>query len=266
MTSDSPESFTGIHPTAIISRGAELHPSVTVGPWCLIGPHARIGAGTRLHSNVIITGRVTLGQNNEVFPFATIGSKPQDLKYHGEPSEVIIGDRNQIREYVNISPGTEGGGMKTVIGSGNLFMVYTHIAHDCQIGDNNIFANANQIAGHVIIGNHAVLGGASGVHQFCRIGDMAMVAGGSAVAQDVPPYCMVHGDRAKINGLNVVGLRRSDFGAERVGHIKTMYSILYRQELILEDAIARIESDVPETPEKGVFLAFLRSSERGVVR
>lgn len=257
---------TNIHPSAIIDAGAELDHGVTVGPWCVIGPAVRVAAGTRLHNNVVVTGRTTIGRDNEIFPFATVGCKPQDLKYRGEDGELIIGERNQIREYTNLSIGTEGGGMKTIIGSRNLLMVYTHIAHDCVIGDDNIFANSNQIAGHVTVGSHAVLGGASGIHQFCKVGDMAMIAAGSAVTQDVPPFTMVQGDRARPSGLNVVGLRRAGIGQERLSAIKKMYSLLYRQNLPLEDAIGRIESDIIDTPEKALFLKFLRNSERGVVR
>ena len=197
---------------------------------------------------------------------ATVGSDPQDLKYAGEPTILTVGKNNKIREYVNISTGTVGGGNKTVIGDNNLFMVYVHVAHDCIIGDNNIFANSVALAGHIEVGNHVVFGGMSGGHQFTKYGDRVMVAAGAKVAQDVPPFCMVHGDRAKINGLNVIGLRRSGMSRDSIKQIKEMYRITYSENLPLEDAISKMESSIEESSEKALYIDFLKASERGITR
>ncbi|MEY2987417.1 MAG: hypothetical protein RJB13_938, partial [Pseudomonadota bacterium] len=210
---------TNIHPTAIVHPGAELDSEVVVGPFCTVGSHVKIGRGTKLISHVVIDGHTTIGAQNEIFPFASVGTVPQDLKYNGEPTILTIGDRNKIRECATLQPGTVQGGGQTVVGSNNLFMAYTHVAHDCIVGNDNIFANSVQLSGHVEVHNGAVIGGISGIHQFCRIGDMAMVAAGSIVVQDVPNFCVAQGDRATLRGLNVVGMRRKGLTASDLANI-----------------------------------------------
>ncbi|SME99580.1 acyl-ACP--UDP-N-acetylglucosamine O-acyltransferase [Pseudobacteriovorax antillogorgiicola] len=257
---------TQIHPSAIVAKEAQLDRGVVIGPNAIVGPRVSLGKNVQIGAGAIISGTTTVGEASRIFPFATVGSDPQDLKYEGEETIVKIGKNNNIREYVNISCGTVGGGGETTMGDNNLIMVYSHVAHDCHIGSNCVFANGVQLAGHVVIGNQVVFGGMSGAHQFCRFGDRAMIAAGAIVVQDVPPYCMVQGDRARISGLNVVGLRRSGMPRERISLVKNMFKILYNDNLTLEDAIEKIVQDVEDAEERSVFLDFLRSSERGVCR
>lgn len=257
---------TKIHPTAIIETGAELGVGVTVGAYSIIGAHAQIGDNCQINSHVVISGRVKLGEKNLISSFASLGSRPQDLKYKGEDTELLIGDSNMFREYCNISLGTDGGGGKTVIGSDNLFMVYTHVAHDSQVGNRVIAANCVAIAGHAVIDDGAVLGGLSAVHQFCRVGRLAMIAAGAMVTQDVVPYGMVQGDRARINGLNVVGLRRLGVKNSDLQAIKSMYHLVFDSSLTLDDAIVRIKKDVEDSEYRRVWLEFLKDSERGLCR
>lgn len=258
--------MSGIHATAIVSKGAEIGKGVIIGPFAVIGPKVILADNVRIGSNALVEGRTRIGVGTEIHPFASIGVRPQDLKYKGEDTELIIGERNQIREYVNISIGTEGGGGKTIIGHDNLIMANCHVAHDCQLSNHIIMANAVALAGHVEVRDHAVLGGVAAVHQFTHIGEMAMVAGGAMVAQDVPPYCMVHGNRAVINGLNVVGVRRSGWPVERVNDVKNMFKLLYSSNLTMEDAILKIEAEIPPSEQRRIFVEFLRNSERGVCR
>jgi len=255
-----------IHPSAVISPGAEIAKNVGIGAFAVIGPKVKLSEGVRVGAHAVVDGRTTIGPRTRISPFASIGSIPQDLKYHGEDAELIIGAENQFREYCNVSIGTEGGGGKTVIGSRNLFMVYTHIAHDCVIGDDCIAANGVAMAGHVHVGDRAVLGGLSAIHQFCRIGTMAMIAGGAMVSQDVPPFTMVHGNRAVPNGLNAIGIKRAGLGTEGLAGIKNMYRLLYSENLTVEDAVTLILAEVPAAPWRDVFVEFLRKSERGVCR
>lgn len=262
----SNQSETMIHPTAVIEAGAELGVGVKVGPFSVIGPKVVIGDETEVNSHCVISGRTKIGKKNLVSSFASLGSRPQDLKYKGEDSELVIGDNNMFREYCNVSLGTDGGGGKTVIGSNNLFMVHTHVAHDCNIGNHVIAANCVALAGHVSVDDGAVLGGLAAIHQFCRIGTLAMVAGGSMVSQDVVPYGMVHGDRARINGLNVVGLRRLGVKNADLQSIKTMYHIVFDSSLTLDDALSRIAKEIDESEYRRVWLDFLKNSERGLCR
>lgn len=257
---------TKVHPTAIIEPGAELGIGVSVGPYSIIGSKVRVGDNTNVGSHVVISGRVSLGKNNLISSFASIGSRPQDLKYRGEDSELLIGDDNMFREYCNLSLGTDGGGGKTVIGSQNLFMVYTHVAHDCQVGNRVIAANCVALAGHAIVDDGAVLGGLSAVHQFCRVGRLSMIAAGAIVTQDVVPFGMVHGDRARINGLNVVGLRRLGMKNSDLQAIKAMYHLVFDSSLTLDDAILRIKKEVEDSEYRRVWLDFLKDSERGLCR
>lgn len=255
-----------IHPSALVSRRAQLGTNVVIGPNVIVGPKVVLGDAVVLGAGAIVDGRTIIGAKTHIYPYATVGSTPQDLKYAGEDTEVIIGEANRVREYVNISLGTGGGGGKTVLGNNNLIMVYTHIAHDCIIADHCIFANSVQMAGHVIVGSHVVFGGMSGAHQFCRFGDMAMVGAGAVVVQDVPPYCMVQGDRARINGLNIVGLRRAGVSAATLRDIKNIYRLIFSENLTVEDALVAIEREVPESPDRQKFIDFLKQSERGLCR
>lgn len=257
---------TNIHATAIVAKGAEIGAGVEIGPYSVIGAHVRIGAGTRIGAHVVIEGRTTMGERNLISSFSSIGSRPQDLKFKGEDTALEIGDDNMLREYCNVSLGTEGGGGKTVIGHKNLFMVYTHVAHDCVVGNQVIAANCVALAGHVEVQDGAVLGGLSAVHQFCRVGRLSMTAGGAMVTQDIVPYGMVHGDRARINGLNVVGLRRLGVKNDELKAIKDMYRLVFDENLTLEDAIAKIEQDVADSTYRSEWLAFLRKGERGLCR
>ena len=205
-----------VHPTAIVAAGAELGDGVTIGAYTVVGPQVRIGAGTRVGAHVVIEGRTTIGARNEIFQFASIGAVPQDLKYHGEPSELLIGDDNRVREFCTLQPGTEGGGMITRVGNRNLLMNYAHVAHDCILGDGNIVANGTQLGGHVTIESSVVIGALSGIHQFARLGESAIIGAGSMVSQDVPPFCNATGDRATLHGLNTLGLKRRGLSPEAI--------------------------------------------------
>ncbi len=255
-----------IHPTALVYKGAQLDEGVLIGPRAVIGPKVTLGKNVKVGASAIVEGKTTVGEGTEIYSMATIGSDPQDLKYRGEDTELIIGVNNRLREYVNISTGTANGGGKTSLGDNNLIMVYSHIAHDCHIGSNCILANGVHLAGHVQVHDFVVFGGMSGGHQFTRFGERAMIAAGAIVVQDVPPYCMVQGDRARISGLNVVGLRRSDLPKQRISDIKNMFKILFNENLTIEDAVSRIELEVPDSPQRQRFIEFLKRSERGVCR
>lgn len=256
-----------IHPTAIISPGAELHPTVSVGPYSVIGEHVRIGEGTRVAAHVVIEGRTEIGCDNEIFQFASVGAIPQDLKFRGEESTLKIGDRNRIREFVTLHLGTEDGGGVTTIGSDCLFMAYAHVAHDCLVGNHVILANAATLAGHVRVDDYAILGGLSAVHQFTRIGCHVMASGGSMIAQDVAPFSIVQGDRAKTVGLNTTGLKRRGFSDDALARIKQLYKLVFRSNLKLDEAIGKIEAEFDgDIPEVALYLEFLKSSERGLAR
>lgn len=257
---------TKIHSTAVIEKGAQLGVDVEVGPFAVIGSRVQIGDGSKVGAHAVIEGRTTIGARNLISSFASVGSRPQDLKFKGEDTGLTIGDDNMFREYCNISLGTEGGGGMTKVGNGNLFMVFTHIAHDCVIGNRVIAANSVALAGHVIVDDGAVLGGLSAIHQFCHIGKLAMVAGGGMVAQDVVPYGMVHGNRATMNGLNVVGLRRLGLKTDDMKSIKEMYHLVFDSNLTLSDAIARISQDIPDSVYRHDWLTFLQKGERGICR
>lgn len=261
-----PKAATFVHPTAVVEKGAQLGQGVYVGPFCVVGPKAQLGDRVRLESHVTVSGRTKIGTRTVVYQFSTLGVIPQDLKFDLEDAELDIGPENSIRQYVNISIGTTGGGGRTVIGRRNLLMAYVHVAHDCIIKDNVVFANGATLGGHVLVDHHAFLGGLSAVHQFCRVGTRTMTAGGSMVTQDIPPFCMVAGDRARPNGLNVVGLRRAGYDAEALKDLKTMYRLLYNENLTVEDAIVKMEEETGDTPHRRAFVEFLRSSERGVCR
>jgi UDP-N-acetylglucosamine acyltransferase len=255
-----------IHPTAIIDPGATLAPDVRVGPYSVVGPRVRIGPGTVVGPHVVIEGRTTIGARNQIFQFAAIGAIPQDLKYHGEDSELVIGDDNRIREFCTLQPGTEGGGMLTRIGNANLLMNYSHIAHDCILADRTIVANGVQLGGHVLVEDGAVLGALAGIHQFVRIGEAAIVGAGSMVSQDVPPYCNATGDRATLHGLNTLGLKRRGLSEETVHALKRAYRIMFQSGLRTGEAVARVRAELPGIAEVERFAAFIEKSERGVCR
>lgn len=256
-----------IHPTAIIDPTARIAESAEIGPYCIIGPEVEIGAGTRLMANIYLDGPTWIGQDNLFYPFSSIGVAPQDLKYKGERSETRIGDRNKIREFVTIQRGTEGGGLVTRIGDDNLLMVYVHVAHDAQIGNHTILSNAVTFAGHVTVEDWAVIGAFSGVHQFCRVGRHAMIGGYSVITQDVLPFSMTVSPReVKVFGANNVGLERRGFSRDSVDALHKAFRLLSRAGLNTSQALDRIGTEVPPTPEIQELLAFIRASERGFVK
>ena len=259
-----------IHPTALIDPRAELDSSVEVGPYAVIGPRVRIGAGTVVGAHCVIDGHTTLGRDNRIFPFASIGGAPQDKKYAGEPTRLSIGDGNTIREYVTINTGTVQDEGETRLGDDNWIMAYVHIAHDCRLGSHIILANAVQLAGHVHLGDWVFLGGLSGVHQFCRVGAHAMTAFQTRLAQDVPPFVTAGGNPAEAQSINAEGLRRRGFSAERITLIKQMYRLLYRKGLTLDAAREQIEALRGELADADADIAlmqdFLATASRGIVR
>jgi UDP-N-acetylglucosamine acyltransferase len=226
-----------IHPTAVVETGARLEESVAVGPFCIVGAEVELGAGVELVSHVVVTGTTRIGANTKIYPFASIGHRPQDLKYKGERSRLEIGCNNQIREHVTMNPGTEGGGMVTRVGDDCLFMASAHVAHDCILGDHVIMANNATLAGHVRVGDFAFLGGLSAVHQFVRIGKHAMIGGMSGVENDVIPYGTVMGNRAYLSGLNIVGLKRRGFSREDIHSLRNAYRLLFAPEGTLSERL-----------------------------
>jgi UDP-N-acetylglucosamine acyltransferase len=255
-----------VHPTAIIDPRAELDSDVEVGPYSVIGAGVKIGKGSKIHSHASIQGNTTLGEGNAVFPFATVGSVPQDLKYRGEPSQLIIGNRNTIREYVSLNPGTMGGGMVTRVGDQNLLMMYCHIAHDCSVGNRNVIANGATLGGHVTIEDFVIVGGLVGVHQFVRIGTGAILGAGSMVSKDVPPYCNATGDRARLRGLNLEGLRRRGVDKSVIDTIRKAYRLAFHSKLRTDAALQAIRRELPAIPEVEKFVSFIAQSSRGVCR
>tara|TARA_B100000424_G_scaffold268600_1_gene263710 strand:- start:350 stop:1135 length:786 start_codon:yes stop_codon:yes gene_type:complete len=224
-----------IHNTAIIDRRAKISSNVNIGPYSIIGPDVEIEENTIIHSHVNLEGNTKIGKNNQIFPFSSIGTPPQDLKYKGEKNKLIIGDNNKFREYVNINPGTEKGGGLTRIGDNNLFMVYCHVAHDCNISNNIVLANNVQVGGHVIIEKNAVVGGSCAIHQFSRIGESAMIGGMTGVLSDVIPFGLSMGNRNNLMGLNLIGLRRSKVSNENIKKIQTMYEIVFKSKNFREN-------------------------------
>ncbi len=255
-----------VHPTAVVHPDAQLHETVEVGAFAVIGPKVRIGEGTKVGPHVVIEGRTTLGARNRVFQFSSLGAAPQDLKYGGEDTELIIGDENQIREFTTLHIGTGGGGGATRVGHRNLFMANSHVAHDCVVGNGCILANSAALGGHVQVEDHVILSGLTAVHQFTRLGRHAFIAGGAMVVMDVPPYCMAQGDRAELAGLNTVGLERHGFGEERIARIKEAYRILFRSKLGVAEALAKMKAELGGNPEIDHFIDFVAQSKRGLTR
>lgn len=256
-----------IHPTAIVHPRAELGPDVEVGPYCVIGEHVRIGRATRLVSHVVVDGWTEVGERCTLWPFASIGTPPQHLHYKGEPTRVVIGHDNVLREYVTVNRATVEGGGVTRLGNMNFLMAYSHIAHDCELGNHIIMANSANLAGHITIGDHAVIGGLAGIHQFVRIGAYAMVGGCTPVAQDVPPFMRAAGGyRGRLYGLNSIGLRRHGFSAERISVLKQAYQVLFRSGMRLAEAVKQVREEFKGQPDVMTLLTFLDSSKRGICR
>jgi UDP-N-acetylglucosamine acyltransferase len=255
-----------IHPTAIISPKAEIEEDTFVGPFCIIQDGAHIKRGSKLISNVIIEGNTEIGENCTIYPFTSIGLPPQDLKYRGEATGVKIGNNNTIREYITLHRASVGGDGLTTLGDNNFLMAYVHIAHDCKIGNSVIMANVATLAGHVVVEDHAYIGGLSAVHQFARIGAYAMVGGFSGVAQDIPPYMTASGPRAKLFGLNTIGLKRHGFSDSTINELKKAYKILFREKRTLKDAIKKIQEDLPYTDEIKHLIDFIQKNKRGICR
>ena len=255
-----------LHPTALVDAHAQLDSSVVVGPYTVIGPHVRIDAGTTIGAHCVIEGHTTIGRDNRIFQFNSLGAIPQDKKYAGEPCELQIGDRNTIREFCTFNIGSPGDVGVTRVKDDNWIMAYVHLAHDCQVGNQTIFANNAQLAGHVQVGDWAILGGFTGVHQFCRIGTHTMTAAGTVVLQDIPPYVMAAGNTAGPYGINAEGLKRRGFSPQARRALKRAYRTLYKSGLMLEEARAKLEQEVATHPEIQPLIDFLAVSKRGIIR
>ncbi len=258
----------GIHPTAIIDSTAEIEADAVIGPYCVIGPHVRIGSGTVLASHVTVERWTEIGAGCRFFSHNSVGSDPQDLKYRGEETHLRIGSRNVVREFSTINRGTVGGGGITTIGDDNLFMAYSHVAHDSHVGSSVIMANAATLAGHVTIGDHATVGAFSAVHQFCRVGPHAFVGGFSVITRDALPYIKTVGDRnqAKIYGVNTIGLERKGLPKSSIDELKRLYRILFRSKLNTTDALQAARAEQWQSQEADVLIRFIEASERGFIR
>jgi UDP-N-acetylglucosamine acyltransferase len=255
-----------IHATAIIHPTAELHGTVSVGPYSIIEGGVSIDSGTQIGSHVVIDQYTRIGKDCQIFPFASIGTAPQDKKFKGEKTELVIGDDNVIREYATINRGTPDGGGVTRIGNQNLLLAYIHIAHDCHLGNGVTMVNVATLGGHVTLEDYSVIGGLAAVHQFVRIGAHAYVGGKTGVSQDIPPFVLASGERAKLFGLNIVGLKRHNFSNEVILALKKTYQLVIRSHLTIQEAMVRVEKEVPVCPEVKQFLEFVRNSQRGIPR
>ena len=255
-----------IHPSAIIDSGAQIADDCEIGPFSVIGPDVVIGRHCKIASHVVINGPTTIGSNNTIFQFSSVGEGPQDLKYSGEPTQLQIGDDNIIREYATIHRGTVGGGGLTKVGSGNLLMAYSHIAHDCIVGDNVILSNAASIAGHVVIGNQVILGGFTCVHQFTHIADHAFTGLGTVVNRDIPPYVVAAGNHARAVSINKKGLQRRGFSNDTIAALHKTFRLLIKSRLERNHALEQLQPLSEKFPEVRAFIEFVQSSERSVVR
>lgn len=255
-----------IHPTAIVSPKAQISEGVIIGPYCTISDFAVIGKDTRLISHIVIDGNVEIGENNQIFPFVSIGLPPQDIKYKGELTSVKIGNNNIFRENMTVHRASISGDGITEIGNNNFFMAYTHIAHDCKVGNNTILVNGATLGGHVIVEDYVIIGGLTPVHQFCRIGAHAMLGGGSSIANDIPPYVIAAGYRGQLYGLNLVGLRRRGFSKETLSILKKAYTIIFQEHHLLKDAINKVIKEVPQIEEVKRLISFIETSKRGICR
>ncbi len=250
-----------IHKTAIINSKAKISENVTIGPYSIIGPEVEIGANSILHSHVNIVGNTKIGKNNQIYPFSSIGTPPQDLKYKGEKNSLIVGDNNKFREYVNINPGTEQGGGITRIGDNNLFMVYCHVAHDCKISNNIVLANNVQVGGHVTIQNNAIVGGSCAIHQFSRIGESAMIGGMTGVLSDVIPFGLSMGNRNNLMGLNLIGLRRSKTSNENIKKIQLSYKTIFKT-ASFRDNIESLNLDLRNNEFVKIIINFINADKK----
>jgi len=255
-----------IHPSAIVSPRAKIAEGVKVGPFSTIGENVTIGRDTIIGSHVVIDGHTVLGERNKIFPFVSLGLPPQDVNYRGEDTRLIIGDENIIREFVTINRATTKEHKVTMVGNENYLMAYAHIAHDCTLGNLIIMSNAATLGGHIEIGDHAIIGGLVAIHQFVRIGAYAFIGGKSAIVKDIPPFMMAAGDRAKLFGLNQIGLRREGLSQEKIQNLKRAYQIIWRDHHLLKEAMEVVRREIPPFGELDQLLDFLNSSERGVVR
>ena len=255
-----------IHPQAIVDPAAKIADDVEIGPWCVIGPNVSIGSGTVIKPNVMVSGHTTIGRNNTIYPFNSIGDAPQDKKYADEPTQLIIGDDNMIREFCTINRGTVQDDGITEIGNNNWIMAYVHIAHDCKIGNNTIMANNASLAGHVKVGDWAILSGFTQIHQFCHIGDHAFISFSSLVNRSVPPYVTVSPDKSRPRGVNTEGLRRRGFTPEQVQNVRRAYRILYRSGLSLEEARDQLEAMSAEQEELRILVDFIDHADRSIIR
>lgn len=255
-----------IHPTAIIDPQAQLAEDVQIGPYCVIGGNVEIAAGTVLKSHVVVDGHTKIGKNNRIYPFASIGEVPQDKKYADEPTRLIIGDNNTIREYVTINIGTIDDRGVTKLGNDNWIMAYVHIAHDCQIGNHTIMANGSTLAGHVQVDDHVILGGFSKIHQFCRIGAHAFCAMDSGLQKDVPPFVMAQGSPAAARSINFEGLKRRGFDRQQMADIKQAFRLLYRSDLRLEHALEELKKLAENSNDVALMVEFIEQSERSIIR
>ncbi len=254
-----------IHPTAIIDKNAQIASDVEIGPYCVIEAGARIGAGCRLGSHVVIQGNTTIGNNCAISPFASLGGPPQDIGYKFEPTEVVIGNNNTIKEYVTINRGTTKGGGVTRVGDNNFIMAYAHIAHDCKVGSSIIMANGATLAGHVEVSDFVIFSGLCAVHQFCRVGKYAFISGLTGIPKDVPPFVIAAGDRAKLYGLNLVGLERRNFSKDEIAKLKRAYRILFRSALPLKTSLKIIRDDL-DGDNIAYLIEFIETSTRGICR
>lgn len=258
---------TEIHPSSVVEPGAEIGENVQIGPFCYLGADIKLGDNSKLHAHIVLAGRTTLGADTEIFPFASIGHTPQDLKFEGEESRLVIGSGNKIREYVTMNPGTKAGGLVTCVGDNGLFMVGAHIAHDCQVGNHVIMANNATLAGHVTLGDFAIIGGLSAVHQFVRIGHHAMVGGMTGVEFDVIPFGQVQGDRAHLSGLNLIGLKRGRFGKEKISKLRTAYRMLFADEGTAKERVKDVAATFGDEPTVMEIVEFMQAdSQRGITQ
>jgi UDP-N-acetylglucosamine acyltransferase len=255
-----------IHSTAIVSPDAHLGEGIEIGPYTIVGPDVTIGENTVIGPHVVIEPHTDIGENCRIFQFSSLGGNPQDLKFDGDESRVIIGNNNTIREYVTINRATSADIGTTIIGDNNFLMAYSHIAHNCKLGNNIVMANAVNLAGHIHIEDYAIIGGLTGIHQFTRIGCHCMIGGASAVTKDVPPYVLAAGNYAKVHGLNLIGLKRRDFSKETIRTLKKVYTIIFRSSLLLSEALKRTMEEVEDIPEVKHFIDFIQKSERGICR
>ena len=255
-----------IHPTAIIASDAQLAEGVEVGPYSIIGADVKIGKNTIIGPHTVIDNYTHIGEGCNIFQFCSIGAPPQDLKFGGEKTRVIIGNFNTIREFVTIHRSTTADIGVTIIGDHNLLMAYCHVAHNCKLGDRIVMANVATLAGHVHVEDNAIIGGLTGIHQFCHLGAHCMIGGVSAVVKDVPPYSIAQGNHAKLFGLNLIGLKRRDFSEKTIKALKDAYRIIFRSNLLLEAALKKAQEEVEDVPEVKHFIKFIKESERGVCR